>query len=359
MTTYRDDFRIIEVTQQTAHLIPPLLYRVFGYTYTDHSLYCQEGVAESVMTGRNIYFAAIDEVSGEALGVLALRFTFRPDMLAELGMLAVDPAVCPATSGKMLLMLRDALRRKAQILAREKTLRCLLSTEVTVHTLTQRLVEQFGFATTGIYLGWTPSWAERLRSPPSERLGHSATTAAARGVRRTETVSALPFDKLVPPYPVAVPESLEPMLRRIYDSLQLRVGFVRGTPPEGYSTLTEDLDLRRVRAVLELTRVGSDAVDLLQERLDHYAAGRVDLVHIALPLTGTDLEPVVAALRASGALYAALLPLCRGYDVLMLQVVNAPFAPLAEGDLHSSIAKELFREVVAPAQAGINTASRS
>jgi hypothetical protein len=273
-------------------------------------------------------------------------------------MLAVDPSLPPAVSGRVLLLLGEALRRKAYYLVHRQGLRGLVSTEVTVHLLTQRLVEQFGFATTGIYLGWTPYWAERLRSVPAERTHRPRSpTVQMSALRRSETVSVVLHEKLISPYIVALPHSFEKLLRELYMTVKLPARFVGGVPPSGASVLAEEVDLRRNRAVVELISVGEDAADLLLHRLGQYRSGLVDLVHFALPLTEVDIEPVVTALLADGVQFAALLPLYRGHDVLMLQAVNAPFVPLTVDDLHSAFAKTLFRTVVAPLQATCRVAT--
>ena len=343
-------FQVKEVTPDTAHLVPPLLYSVFGYSYTDDTLYEVAGVVAAVSGGNQIIFLGMDG-SGRARGLLAMRFSFPSTALAELGMLLVDPELPVPQSGKLLQMLGGRLTREAHTLARTRGLRGLISTEVTVHTMTQRLVQRFGFVSTGIYLGWAPSWAERLRAPPSERLRGSAMSRRRQEPgcerRRTETVSALPFDKMVQPYAIALPTRFAACLRTVYKKLGLPVTFVPAVPARGRSAVVEQLSLRRSRVLVELTDVGSDAPGLLLERLAHYRDGMVDLIHFALPLRTPDLDPSVETLVAAGCRYAALIPLFRGDDVLVIQYLNQVEVDLTENDLHCELARMLFRELIA------------
>jgi hypothetical protein len=341
------ELKVTQIAQAEAHLIPPLLYRVFGYTYTDESLYLLEGVIAAISGERNLFFAVIDVDADEARGLVAMRFCYPSSAVAELGMLLVDPVMSPAASGKVLRKLGDIVDRKSRSLAHERGLLGLISTEVTVHTLTQRLVEQFGFITTGIYLGWTPAWAERLRIEPSGRIQlPPIRNFSGVNLRRTETVSTLPFGKVLKPYVVALPRSFGRILSDLYIALKLPASPTTGVPAKGSSVIVEDLNIRRSRVVLELTTIGADAAELLLTRLAHYRSGLVDLVHFALPLTEVDIDPVVEALVASGARYGALIPLYRGHDVLMLQYVNSAIATLTARNFHSPLAKRLFQEIV-------------
>ncbi len=242
---------------------------------------------------------------------------------------------------------------RRRVLARQCGLRALASQEVTVHKLTQRLVNQFGFTTTGMLLGWTPAWGERLRLLPAERTpspsdGTEARVSLHRNHRRTETVSIRPFLKLCEPYAVALPRRFEPTLRTLYDALGLPVRFIPPVAPWGRSRVVTDLDLRRSLAVVELTQVGTDAADVLLDRLVHFRDGMVDLIHFVLPLSGPSVEEVTDILVESGCRYAALLPFYRGYDVLMLQYTNMLEIDLSESDFHSPMARALYQAVISP-----------
>lgn len=341
--------RVIEIDHANVQLIPQLLYRVFGYTYTAVSLYSEAGVRAALDEGSH-FFVAVDD-AGRPAGLLALRFTQPSRALAEVGVLAVDPVLSSAARGRVLRLLGQALSARSYELI-EDGLRGLMSTEVTVHTLAQRLVMHFGFVTTGIYLGLAPAWAERLRNPPDERSRSRANGSASRlRNRRTETVSALPFDKMIAPYAVALPARFDALLRTIYAGLQMPVSFEPGADPHGPSTVVEDLDLLRSRAVVRFSRVGDDAPAVALERVEHYRRGQIELIHVALPLTHVRVDDTVNALTAAGFSFGALVPLYAGDDALVLQFLNGVPVDITDADLHSPIAKLILRDIMQPGAA--------
>lgn len=345
------EYTVVEVTRETAALVPPLLYRGFGYTYADTSLYTPEGVAAAV-EGGTTFFLGVDG-AGQGRALLALRFPYPARRLGELGALLVDPAVSGPAAGQLLRLLLDALQARAWLLARGDGLRALVSTEVTVHTLTQRLVERFGFVPVGMLLGWTPAWAERLRCLPGERTRAPAPGGVARagtdgGRRRSETVSVRPFRTMLEPYQASLPRVLEAPLRALYAQLGMPVSFVPARPARGESVVEVRLDLRRSLARVELVHAGADAAAVLLERLAHFREGRVELVHFALPLAGASVDEAVEALLDAGCRYAALLPFYRGHDVLLLQAVDDGAVEPPEDGLLAPAARRLLREVVLP-----------
>jgi hypothetical protein len=350
-----DLFRVTEVDASTAHLVPPLLYRVFGYSYTDISLYETDGVLRSISGGNNIFLIAHAGDSAGAL--LAMRFSFPSSSIAELGMLVVDPVVPSQTGGRLLQLLVQTLTTRVFEFAHTRGLRGLISTEVTVHTMTQRLVSQIGFVCTGMYIGWAPAWAERLRVIPGDRLPSEATCKRFCH-RRTETVSALAFDKMVTPYQAILPAAFESPLRTIYAALAAPVTFIKSVPAAGETQLFETLNLVRSRAIIELVKVGADATARVLERLAHYRDGGIDLIHVALPLSETSIDDIVDALLAAGCRYAALIPLYRGHDVIMLQYLNNVPIDVTEHDFHTPLARMLFRDVVTPSAASLPVRSR-
>ncbi len=346
-------FAVALIDRDTAPLLPPLLRRVFGETYTDASLYTAEGVELAVANDSSLFFVVIDVEERSAAGLLAMRFSFPCPRLAELGMLIVDPALGPGASGKVLQMLGEALATKARELARAGRLLGLTSTEVTVHTKTQRLVEQFGFVTTGMYLGWIPAWAERLQGPACERAAvRGAESRPTFDLRRAETVSVLPFVKLISPYRVALPTRFAALLTEIYRRTGLPAEIVAAEPLAGRCALAEQVEARDSLAVLELTRVGLDAASTLLGRLDHYRRQGIELVHVAIPLTAAGVDPIVEPLIAAGFRYAALIPHYRDQDVLMLQHIGDMPLNVKASDLAAPFTRRLFAEAVAPETAG-------
>lgn len=335
--------QVASLTEATARSIPDLLYRGFGYTYFDEWMYHPDSILEKVRAGTHHFFVGLDE-GGVARAIMGLRFPYPNKGVGDLGTLLTDPAIRGIESAQVLRQLLDAARETALHLVRQQGLRVLVSSEVTVHQLSQRLVANAGFVTTGMYLGWCPAWAERPRVQPADSSrGKKAGIRKMLHGRRTETVSVRPFLKLFEPYAVSLPARFEKLLRLLYEELELPVSFVAPAPPAGRSRVECSLNHRRSLALVELVEVGSDAPQRLVESVDHYVAGQVDLVHVALPLGAGDVEPAIEALVAKGCQYAALIPCYRDSDVVILQYLNHVDPNLGESQLHSDLAKRIFR----------------
>lgn len=347
------EYRAVKVTADTAELVPPVFYQVFGYTYFDASMYRPDAVAAAVAEGRLVAFVAVDP-GGAARGYIGVRFRFPAPGLAEVGPILVDPAASPAAGGQILRALTGAVKAIAPELARRRGLRAFATLSSTCHQLTQRLVGRMDFATTGLFLAWLPAWDERVRRPVHQR-SHGG---RPRSGRRTEAVAVRPFHKLCAPRTVAPPERLRPVLEMVYGDLRLPVSFAPGYSPAGISDITADVDPACGRAVVELVRAGADAADALVDRLEHYRDGMLDVIHFALPLTQAEIGPAVDALTRAGCRYAAVLPFYRGHDVLVLQYLNGTGIDVVETDLATEAGRTLLREVIAPAPMTLDGAAR-
>lgn len=344
------EYAVVEATPKIVPLIPPLLYRGFGYTFSDPAMYSSESITAMIESGKHVFLVALDS-AGQARGLVAMNFRYPTSQLTELCKLIVDPALSGPVGGQILRLLAIAVGEKGRELSRERGLRAFVTQLTTIHKLSQRLTEQMGFATTGLMLGVVPAWAERVRLLPDERMpslasGGESRANFRRNRRRTETVSVRPFLKLCKPYTVTLPERFAALLMLLYEGMQLPVTFAAPVAPRGASTLVEQLDLGRSHAMVELTHVGTDAANLLLNRLMHYRDGMVDLIHFMLPLSGPNLDRTLDALLKSGCRYAALIPFYRDYDVLVLQYLNNVETDLCESDLFSPVARMLFRDVL-------------
>lgn len=342
-------FAVVECKSETAVLVPPLCYRVFGYTYFDPTMYDSAAVAAALDGGRMVAFVAIDR-GGDARAMVALRFRFPTLHLAEVGPLLIDPAVPAPLSGHLLRALIEAVSTRVRTLAGEGGLRGLVSLESTWHQLTQRLVHQLGFVTTGLFLAWQPSWGERVRLAPHERAAAGTWAGRSRRAahRRTETVSVRAFPTRCRPYGVAPPHRFRATLRMVYDELGLPVTFVPSSPAHGESAVSTAVDAGCSRAVVELSHHGADARDVVLDHLAHYRGGMVDVIHFLLPLSATGIDGPVEALLQAGCRYGALLPFYRGHDVLALQYLNHVEAWHSGPPLFSPRARRLWAEVIGP-----------
>ncbi len=341
-------FEIREVDQQTAGVVPELLYKVFGYTYGDPWLYSTEEVKRALDEGRAHFVAGFDS-AGVARGLIGLRRQFPSPDLATLGQLVMDPVVSQADSGQFLRLLMEAAHDKAWDLALTTNLKALVIQEVTEHQLTQRLGKILRFKTTGILLGVTPAWVERLRSRPVDRVasrGGGLVRPEEDTHRLSEVVSVRPIPRTFrTPYEVSLPERFADLMSEIYESLKAEIEFVDPRPPARTSAIDCRYNYLRSLATVEVLEVGQDAPDVLAERLDHYRAGLAHVIQFVLPLGQGDINPAVERLVAEGCKYGALLPCYRNGDVLIMQLALKKTLELSDKDLFNPMARRILREV--------------
>ena len=337
-----------EINRDTAGIVAELLFKVFGYTYGEPWLYSPDDVSRALEDGRAHFMAAFDS-NGVARGLVGLRRQFPSPDLAMLGQLVIDPVVEQADSGQYLRLLMKAAHDKAWDLALTTNLKALVLQEVTEHQLTQRLGRIMKFKTTGILLGVTPAWVERLRKPPVDRVSFKA-GALVRPVedthRLSEVVSVRPIPRTFKaPFEVCLPERFADLLADIYESLKATVEFVEPQPPAKATVLDCQYDYMKSIARVEILEVGTDAPDLLSERLDHYRAGDAHVIQFVLPLGQGDINPAVERLTQEGCKYGALLPAYRTCDVLIMQLALKPTLELRDKNLFNPMARRILREV--------------
>lgn len=360
-STPNHQMQIIEVTPATATLIPPLVSRVYGSSHTDTILYDPAAIAWCITSGERKLFLGLDS-SGNAQGMLALSYSLPSRAVAEVGLLLVDPALSAEASGWLLCGLMQAVIIKSRQMARENGLRCLISLEVTSHKLSQRLAQQARFTATGIYLGITPCGTEQPRFMPNDRSRcASASRQPEDRIRRSETLSVRPFPSMIVPCTVALPHRFETVLVTLYQALKIPILTVPAALPSNNTIASESFSQRRNKALIEVTHVGSDAPDVLLNRLRHYCEQAVELIHVMLPISHVNLDPTVEALLAAEFQYAGLIPMFREHDVLVLQYLNGVKTDVSEDDLESPLAKMLLRNIIRPLQSphGLSNAAET
>jgi hypothetical protein len=342
-------FEIRELHGQSAAVVPELLYKVFGYTYTDEWLYSTEQVSRSIEEGRAHFLAGFDR-AGVARALIGLQRQFPSPELASLGPLAMDPAVEHVDSGQYLRLIMEAAHDRAWDLALTTGLKALVIQEVTEHQLTQRLGRILRFKTTGILLGVTPAWAERLRKPPVDRVarqGGALVRPPEDSHRLTEVVSVRPIPRTFgTPYEVSLPDRFADLMAEIYAGLKVPVQFSEPRPVTGATRLDCQFNFRRQRATIEIIEVGHDAPDLLADRLNHYRDGFAHIIQVVLPLEQGDINPAVERLVDEGCCFGAILPCYRSGDVLIMQNALRPTLEITDKDLFNPMARRIYRELV-------------
>jgi hypothetical protein len=320
-------------TPPLAARIPRFVYKIFGYSNPDVRLYSAEAVVQDVATGRRDLLVCTDS-QGEIRGIIDITYSFPSPHIAEINELLIDPELPPDAGGSALKLLLEAFQVRIRFLADTRSLRSLVSLEVTEHQLTQRLAQQMGFTTAGVFLGQSPGWQRLLKSPPLQRHAAVENIAESPSLRRNMVVSVRPFRTRTPPQILSVPARYEGLIREIYTDFRVRFEFAQSPAPAGETVIHSEIDHRRRLAVVEIVRAGSGAADAVLERLRHFRRGFLDVVRLVLPLAGVDIGEITERLVEEGCGFAAVFPQYRESPVLVLQHVDKEtLAPVESGVL--------------------------
>jgi hypothetical protein len=319
------DWQVVPISAENATAIPEFLYRIFGYSLTDTRLY------DSAQVLQHYHGFVCLASSGSVHGLLLLAFSFPTRRILEIAELLIDPDTGESAAGHVLKGFIAALRGELTALRDQHGLRCAVTLEVTEHQLTQRLSQQMGMVTAGVYLGYVPGWQRQLRTRPQERTAARQPSAGASG-RRTMVVSARPIRTQTPPQRFAPPDRFEALIREIYTDFRLAAEYVPPSRRTGPGMVETRLDFVRGIAILLVHEAGDDTPRVLLERLQHYRNGFVELIHIVLPLSLDDINPAVECLIEAGCSFASVLPQYAESPVVVMQSIQREsLAPIPQG----------------------------
>ena len=342
-------FTIQRATAENVRHIPDLIFSVYGYTYESPWMYEPSKIMEAVDAGRVIFFLAVNS-AGKPKGCLGLGFPFGARAIGYFTTLAIAPDVRGVESGFIFRDLTREVTRTASELSVKAGLRVIMSTEVTLHHLSQRLILRYGFVNCGIFLAWCPPWSDRTRDFQSVGSAQRAGCVPQRQAyyeRRAEVISIRAFVSKIPAAQVCLPARYAGLLREVYRAARLPATFVGGRRPDGPAEVEERLDYVRSLGVIDVTRVGADTIAVIAGKMNRMRDGMLDLIHVYLPLTQGDISEQVEALAQQGFSYCTVIPVYRSGDVLVMQYLNGIESTLTEAQLFSPLAKTIFRRMQA------------
>jgi len=330
---------IQKLTSTTAQQIPQLVYKVFGYTYSDEVFYSPEALVQTHADGKYISYLSVDG-NGDVQALLSLYLDYTP-RLARVELLLSDPSLPTVVRALAVAKIVETFRKEVPSIRDTRMISGILSMETTAHSLTQRIVVQTGFVPCGLYLGFLPSgfW----RSGADRQL-------VSPHLRTSSTLSMLWVDKARKPYRVRVPCTFAEIIKTIYDECRLPVSLDLETPDPRRGSdceLEQVVDVRWSRAVIKLVRVGSNACNALVEALSHYKRGLIEIMHFFLPITEMDISDIVETLLDRGCRFAALIPGYgpEGEDVLVLQYLNGVRHDTPKEHLYAPLSRKIFAVV--------------
>jgi hypothetical protein len=245
----------------------------------------------------------------------------------------VDALLGESAAGQVLRGLMQALGPGIKTLMDDHGLRAALNMNVMEHQLAQRLSDRMGFITAGLFLGYISKHNYRFRTKPHERIASRGPVAEASVGRKSLALSVRPIRSKTPPHTVSLPERYEAMTREIYDDFRVSVTYQAPVAPEGPGKIEPKIDFTYGVASLLVVEVGTETIEELTKLVEHYRSGFVEVIHIVLPLSGTNINPVVEFFAARGFTFGAVLPQFSDGPVLIMQSVDrallAPISPAA------------------------------
>jgi hypothetical protein len=295
---------IRELIDDDAAGVSQCVYRCYGYSYVDPSMYRPATLRAWRRSGKLHSIVAVGP-DGEVLGHCALTFDRADVAVPEAGKLVVDPRMRGHHLAERLAELR--LR-----VARELGVPGIWSECVTNHPYSQKEVAAFGGTETGLLMGVTPA-AITMEGLENDDGGRHSLMAMW-----TRVVGTPAGDLHLHP---RHEELVVPMVEGCGLLRSVRTEVV--VPAEAHSRVTSSADGGLGDGALRVTSVGTDVVGRVAHDLDAFAAYDLASVALDLPLEDPGTPWAVERLEALGFFFGAWLPgFQRGEgpgDVLRLQ----------------------------------------
>jgi hypothetical protein len=308
---------VVALSENNVGSVPELVRRIFGYSYSDYSLYD----ATSIL-GEYYGFIYITP-SGSARALMLLSHSLPSPHVLEVAELLVDPEMSEITAGEVIKQFIELLRTHLWDLADHHDLHTVFSIEVTEHRLTQRLSKYMGFIPAGVYLGYISGSRRQFMVGTKERDGASAPALETLAQRRTMVVSIRPFRTRTPKQTIALPVRYEQIIREIYVDFRLAVDYIAPTPRHVPGRIESKMDFQRGIALISVLEAGIDTPEQVLKRLCHYQECFVELIHIVLPLSGDDINATIESLESAGCRYAVIFPQYIDGPALVMQYIDS------------------------------------
>ena len=285
-----------------AHELARTIYRCYGWTYPIVDLYHPERVADQIASG-----ARIGEVAVTATGEIAAHWgaLFLTDTCVETGGTVTDPRFRGrGLAGELGDRLLNRLRER-HVVGR-------LREPVMTHSATQHIALSEGASIVGVYLHYTR---------PIQQIGITAGLEPERG---SICVAYSPLQPLTPAV-LSIPAAYRPLTEAVVADAGWPRTFSEETVlPKDETVVAVSFDTANQRARIDVTTVGADLIEVLDEAMAQLHDSGVQYVGVRLPATDPGLAHAGADLASLGLGFAALIPEFWPDDVLVLQWLASP-----------------------------------
>ena len=316
--------------------VAQLIYRVYGYSYSEEDFYYPERLDHDLTTGRHVGVVAVAG-DGEIVGHTGVnRLDVGP--LAELGQLAV----APAHRGQGLFKLMgDRLQEEITRLG----LVGLYAEAVTIHTISQEGSDNRGLHVTGIKL---LDWQAHFKTRPQQAsLSRQWEGEAEQGLQRQTMVAYFKYLASLDRTAICAPSRHQEILAKIYRNLGVNLQFLEQSHPVGLGELQVHYDQTMGAGIIQVNRLGLDTLpEIRQARRDLCDMAGAKVVGLCLPLAQGGTPYLCEAAEDDGFFFSGVQPyFAPDGDFLRLQYLNAELDPESI-HLSSPFAKELLTYVL-------------
>jgi GNAT superfamily N-acetyltransferase len=296
---------LCELTAAHAAALTRCVYRCYGWTYPNHDLYFPDRIAAAIASGKRV-----GEVALTPDGEVAAHWgaVFQAEGVVETGGTVTDPRF----RGRGLAnQLGDRLLERLVAMGVHGRMR----EPVLTHPATQKIALREGATMVGLNL---------KSSAPLQQVG---ITDGVQDQRTSVTVFYSPLRPLEP-VTVWVPALYEPIVRHVMEPAvwKRQMGSAHGTADApAASVFSSSYDALNRMGVVQVTVVGADLVESLDETLGQLHHAGAEVVSVYLPATQPALASLGAGLGELRLGFAAFLPAFGDLgDALVLQWLRDP-----------------------------------
>jgi hypothetical protein len=319
------------LTAADAEALMCCLYRSYGYTYPNDTLYDAKKLGGLYRSGLLLAAVAVNE-GGEIVGYLALTLPSLDAVVAEAGQAMVDPRY----RGHHLF---EKMKAFLVTEARDRGLHGIFSEAVTIHPFSQMGNLSLGARETGVLLGYWPATVsfKKIDNPVAHR--------------QTVVLFYLKV-KEGPENHFYAPPAHEAVLRRICEvnGLARTIRTAPGRIPQGdlppLSQVKVQVRTEQNDAFLQVSSCGQDLEQVLRFRVRELCLRRLDCIYLDLPLADRATMSLCGQLENLGFFFGGIVPELAGGDIFRLQLLNNLAIDPQETHLASDFGKELLAYVL-------------
>ncbi|WP_340105711.1 GNAT family N-acetyltransferase [Rhodohalobacter sp. 8-1] len=294
-----EEFTVSRIKPEDAEDISKLIYRTYGYSYNVEDLYLPKKVEESVLAKDKLGVIA-RKIDGEAIGYFAV-IPKDNSRIAEVGEAVVSPKY--RKNGVMSSMMEQLIE-----IAESKNLSMLFGEAVTVHPVSQKVNNKFGYKTAALQLA-------------------SSVNVKYKGFDEdySQPISmAMDFLPILPSHdkkPVYLPDKYSDIILATYDELGINVDPQKVT--EYHLAETSDIDLKinysSYSSLIIVENYGNDFISELSELVDGLEENSPETILLDLPLENSATPEQLHNISELNFIYSGLLPHYH-YDADFLRV---------------------------------------